>query len=381
MRFTRREFTRLGALGLAAQQVPGAARVLAQAGEDRRVGYAVIGLGRIAGHFLEGAKNSQRSKVTALVSGHRDKAEKIAAQYGVPRDSIYSYEDFDKIAANKAVDAVYVALPNSMHMEYTVRAAKAGKHVLCEKPMEISAARCQQMIDACKAAKVKLMIAYRLHFEPVTLKALDIVRSGRIGKLQAMEAANGFNIKFGEWRYTKALGGGGSLFDVGIYCLNAFRMFAGEEPFGFQGQVATIDHDERFKEVEENVSWLMRFPSGALAAGASTYGADMPGFYRLHGAYGWLQVGTYTYQGQHLQGRYAEEPNRDAKKIDVDETGQEKDPMQFVREMDHFSECILRDRTPKTPGEEGLADIRCIEAIYKTAGESGGRTAAPAVAR
>ena len=372
MAWTRREFTRLGALSTAAIAVPGAAfsgavpDIFAQ--QQERVGFAVIGLGVIADHFMRGVKQSQRCKITALVSGHRDKAERIAAEYGVPKDSIYSYEDFDRIRDNKTVQAVYVALPNSMHAEYTIRAAKAGKHVFCEKPMALSSAECQQMIDACKTAKVKLMIAYRLHYEPITLKTLEIVRSGRIGPLQAMEAANGFSIKFGEWRYTKALGGGGSLFDVGIYCLNAFRMFAGQEPSGFQGEVATIDHDERFKEVEENVSWLLRFPSGALATGASTYGGDMAGFYRLHGAYGWLQVGTYTYQGQHLQGRYAEEPHRDAKRIDIDETSQEKDPMHFVREADHFSQCILQNTEPKTPGEEGLADIRCIEAIYKAAG-------------
>jgi predicted dehydrogenase len=367
MTVSRREFGRLSALTLAMPHLASAASVLVPP-DTQRVGYCVIGLGRIAEHFLAGAADSQHSRVTALVSGHRDKAERIAAKYGVPRESIYSYEEFDRIAANRNIDAVYVALPNSMHAEYTIRAAKAGKHVLCEKPMAINSAECRQMIDACKAARVKLMIAYRLHYEPITLKALGLVRSGRLGPLQAMEAANGFNIKAGEWRYTKALGGGGSLFDVGIYCLNAFRMFAGEEPLGFQGQVSTMDHDERFKEVEENVSWLMRFPSGALATGASTYGADMNGYYRLHGAYGWLEVGSYTYQGQRIQGRYAEEPNRDAKRIDIDETSTEKDPMQFVREIDHFSECIQQDRTPSAPGEEGLADIRCIEAIYKAAG-------------
>ncbi|WP_235011414.1 Gfo/Idh/MocA family protein [Bryocella elongata] len=336
--------------------------------DTQRVGYCVIGLGRIAAHFLAGVANSQSSRVTALVSGHRDKAERVAAQYGVPMDSIYSYEEFDRIGANRNIDAVYVALPNSMHAEYTMRAARAGKHVLCEKPMAISSAECRQMIEACTVARVKLMIAYRLHDEPITLKALALVKSGQLGPLQAMEAANGFNIKPGEWRYTKALGGGGSLFDVGIYCINAFRMFAGGEPSDCHGQVSTMDHDGRFKEVEENVSWLMRFPSGALATGASTYGADMSGYYRLHGAYGWLEVGSYTYQGQHIQGRYAEEPTRDAKRIDIDETSDELDPMQFVREADHFAECILQNKTPKTPGEEGLADLRCIEAIYRSAG-------------
>jgi predicted dehydrogenase len=367
MPVSRRDFAKMSAFGLAAQWTPS---MLAQASApqtgDRKIGYCVIGLGRIAGHFLEGTKNSTHSKITALVSGHRDKAERIAAQYGVPRESIYSYEEFDRIAANPAIDAVYVALPNSMHAEYTIRAAKAGKHVLCEKPMAISSAECIQMIDACKAAHVKLMIAYRLHFEPITLKALDIVRSGKLGRQQAMESANGFNIKPGEWRYTKKLGGGGSLFDVGIYCLNAFRTFAGEEPLGFQSQVSTMDHDERFNEVEENVSWLMRFPSGVMATGASTYGADMAGFYRLHGSHGWLEVGTFTYQGQHLQGRYASE--RGAPPVILDETSQEKDPMQFIRQVDHFSECIMQDRTPQPPGEEGLADLRCIEAIYQAAG-------------
>src|ERR1019366_79105 len=147
-----------------------------------------IGLGRIAAHFLEGTNNSAQSKITALVSGHRDKAERIAAQYGVPTGSIYSYEDFGRIASNRAVEAVYVALPNSMHAEYTIRAAKAGKHVLCEKPMEISSARCVQMIDACRTARVKLMIAYRLYYEPTHIKALEIIRSGKLGLVQSLDA-------------------------------------------------------------------------------------------------------------------------------------------------------------------------------------------------
>jgi predicted dehydrogenase len=380
MAFSRRDFVKLGAVGLAAQWAPGGAMLgaIGQTGAeqsgaapsgDRRIGYAVIGLGRIAGHFLGGAQMSARSKITGLVSGHRDKAERIAAQYGVPTESIYSYEEFDKIAANPAVDAVYVALPNSMHLEYTVRAAKAGKHVICEKPMAISSAECTQMIDACKAARVKLMIAYRLHYEPITLKTLDLVRSGKLGKLQSMQGANGFNIALNEWRYTKALGGGGSLFDVGIYCLNAYRMFAGEEPSGFQGQVSTPDKgDPRFAEVEENVSWVMRFPSGILATGASTYGARMPGFCRLDGTLGSLEVSPYGYQGLRVQGRYASSADKGAPPVTIDETSAELDPMQFAREMDHFSECVTEDRVPNTPGEEGLADMQCIEAIYKSAG-------------
>jgi predicted dehydrogenase len=370
MPVSRRSFSKLGAMGLGAQWIP---RGLVQAAAttqtgQRRVGYAVIGLGRIATHFLEGTQMSAQSKITALVSGHRDKAERIAAQYGVPPDSIYSYEDFDRIAANHAVDAVYVALPNSMHAEYTIRAAKAGKHVLCEKPMEISSARCVQMIDACKAARVKLMIAYRLHYEPTHLKALEIVRSGKLGRVQSMDANHGSNMRAGEWRLTKALGGGGPMFDHGVYSLNIFRWFTGEEPAAFGGMISTPDQDERFKEVEENVQWVQRFPSGALASGAGSYGVELGGYWRLHGPWGWLQMSSLTYQGQHLFGHYASAPEVGAPWIEVDVALGEKDPMQFAHQVDHFSECILHDRVPNTPGEEGLADLRALEGVYKSAG-------------
>jgi len=361
---TRRDFSKMGAMGLAARWM----RRGWAATEERRVGYAAIGLGRIAEHFLQGARDSAQSRITALVSGHRDKAERIAAEYGVPRESIYSYEDFDRIGANRAVDAVYVALPNSMHAEYTIRAARAGKHVLCEKPMDISVAQCEKMIAACKAARVKLMIAYRLQYEPTTLKALEMVRRGKLGKIQSMEANKGSNIRPGEWRITKALGGGGAMFDHGVYCTNTFRMFTGEEPVRFLAETTTPDRDGRFSEVDENVSWVMGFPSGATGLGAASYGVEMGGFYRLQGPWGWLQMNSYTYQGQHLFGHYAETHDFKAPWIEVDETSQEKDPMQFVRQVDHFSECILRDRTPRTPGEEGLADMRCVEGIYQAAG-------------
>jgi predicted dehydrogenase len=197
---------------------------------DRKIGYAVIGLGQIAGHFLPGVGLTTNSRITALVSGHREKAERIAAQYDVPTNSIYNYENFDEIAHNPAVDAVYVALPNSMHAEYTIRAAKAGKHVLCEKPMATSVADCESMIAACKAANVKLMIAYRCHYEPTNLKAIQLIRDGSLGKVQAIESAFGFNIAPGEWRLSKKLAGGGPLYDVGIYSLNACRYLTGEEP-------------------------------------------------------------------------------------------------------------------------------------------------------
>ena len=188
MRLTRRDFAKLGALSLAARFAPPINTQLNAQAPQKKIGYAIIGLGLIADHFMRGVLDTTNSQITGLVSGHRDKADRIAAQYGVPANSIYSYEDFDQIAHNPAVDAVYVALPNSMHAEYTIRAAKAGKHVLCEKPMCTNVADAEAMIAACKAANVKLMIAYRCHYEPTNLRAVKLIRDGALGQVQAIES-------------------------------------------------------------------------------------------------------------------------------------------------------------------------------------------------
>lgn len=369
MRISRREFSRLAALGVAAGIVPeGMASGLAQAAgasQQPKVGYCVIGLGRIADHFMRGVKASSTSVITGLVSGHRDKAERIAAEYGVPASSIYSYEDMDRMRENKAIDAVYVALPNSMHAEYTIRSAKAGKHVLCEKPMSTSVKDAKAMIAACDAAKVKLMIAYRLHYEPTTRRAIKLIRDGALGQVQSIMSANGFDERAGEWRLDKKLAGGGPLMDVGIYCLNATRYLTGEEPAKFTAVVSTIDKDGRFDSVEENTSWTTQFPSGIEATCTTTYGAQMPGFYKVFGSKGWLEVDNFGYDGLHLLAEF-----RDGKGevVKLDELNTEKDPEQFVRQVDHFSECIRTGRTPDTAGEEGLRDMEYMQEIYRAAG-------------
>jgi predicted dehydrogenase len=352
-------------MGLAAQVLPGA-QLEAQNG-NRKIGYCVIGLGRIANHFIGGVGASSTSKITGLVSGHRDKAEKFAAQLGVPKSSIYSYEDMDRMRDNKSIDAVYVALPNSMHAEYTIRSAKAGKHVFCEKPMSTSVKDAEDMIAACKAAKVKLMIAYRLQYEPTNLRAIQLIRQGALGKLQVIESANGFYERAGEWRLNKVMSGGGPLMDVGIYCLNATRYLTGEEPESFAAFVSTIDHDGRFDTVEENTTWTTKFPSGVLASCSTTYGSSMRSYYRVYGSKGWLEVGTFNYEGLRLQARYSS-GEKGASPTVLDEQNTERDPMQFTREADHFTECILQNKTPKTPGEEGLRDMKCMQRIYKAAG-------------
>ena len=356
---SRRDFTKLGALGLASRFAP-ALNAQAPAQKTR---YAVIGLGRIAGHFMPGALNTTNSSVTGLVSGHRDKAEKIAAQYNVPAGSIYNYENFDEIAHNPNIDAVYVALPNSMHAEYTIRAAKAGKHVLCEKPMCTSVADAEAMIAACKAANVKLMIAYRCHYEPTNLRAVQLIRDGKLGQVQAVDSSFGFNIAPGEWRLSKTLAGGGPLYDVGIYSLNACRYLTGEEPEHISAYASTIDHDGRFKEVEENVSWTMRFPSGIVASCSTTYGANMAGYFKVYGSKGWLQVdNAFVYEGLHLRAQLGSET--------LDEPNPARDPSHFQAEAEHFSHCLQNNLEPQSPGEEGLRDMKYITEIYRSAGIS-----------
>jgi predicted dehydrogenase len=361
---TRREFTRLAVAGAASQVV---SPLLAQGG-DRKIGYCIIGLGRISmGHFMPGVVASKNSKITGLVSGHRDKALAQAAQYGVPESSIYSYENMDQIKNNAAIDAVYVALPNSMHAEYTIRSARAGKHVLCEKPMATSVADSMAMIKACKEANKKLMIAYRCHYEPTNLRAMQLIREGKLGKIQAIESSNGFKEKAGEWRLDRKLAGGGPLMDMGVYSLNACRYLTGEEPVELKGYSSVIDHDGRFDTVEENLSWTMKFPSGTVASCNTTYGASMNGFYRVHGSLGFLYAEpAFPYQGLHLTAQFADPAG--GKPIMLDEPNPSKDPSQFTAQAEYFSDCIVKDQTPKTAGEEGLLDMQYMSKIYESCG-------------
>ncbi len=356
----RRDFTRLAAAASTIAVFPTALH--AQAAPTRKIRYGVVGLGRISlEHFMPGTQMGTQGEITALVSGHPEKAQKTAAEYGVPASSIYSYETFDRIKDNPNVDAVYIALPNSMHAEYTIRAANAGKHVLCEKPMAVSVAECDAMIAACKKNNRKLMIAYRLQREATTLHAQQLVRSGALGKIQAMESCNGFNIHLGEWRLNGKLAGGGPLMDVGIYSLNACRFLLGEEPNKIAAFSSVIDHDGRFTEVEENVGWTMEFPSGTVASCATTYGANMDGFIKVYGSKGMLTLNGFGYQGITLEAKI----NGSAP---VNDAEQDKDPSQFMVESDYFSRCIL-DNTDVIPsGEEGRRDVDIMMKIYASAG-------------
>jgi predicted dehydrogenase len=332
------------------------------AANGKKIGYCIVGLGRISmGQFMPGVRISQQSKIVALVSGHRPKAERVADQYGVSHNAIYNYENYDTIRNNPEIDAVYIALPNGMHAEYTIRAAKAGKHVLCEKPMANTVEECEQMIAACKQANRKLMIAYRCRYEPTNLKAIELLRQGYAGKLLAIDSSNGFNIRPGEWRLNKKLAGGGPLFDVGIYSIQAARYLTGEEPAEVQAYSSVTDHDGRFTEVEENVVWNFRFPSGVLASCATTYGSNFIGGYaRAVGSKGMLELNpAFGYQGQHLTGK-----TEGSQPLDINY--HIPAPKQFAVEADYFAGCITENKEPKTDGEEGLRDQRLMAAIYQS---------------
>jgi len=356
MDITRRRFSGVAAMGAVWGLAP---RIGAQQ-PGRSLRYCIVGLGRISmQHFMPGTRLSKYGRVTALVSGHRDKAERMAAEYGVPAKSIYSYQDYDAIAGNPEIDAVYIALPNSMH-DYTIRAAQAGKHVLCEKPMCTSAADAQAMVDACRVARRKLMVAYRCQFEPINLRAVELIRSGKLGKVEAISTGFGFNIAAGEWRLNRKLAGGGPLMDVGIYSLNACRYLTGEEPVEVKGYSSVIDRDGRFQEVEENLAWSMRFPSGVVASCNTTYGANMTGFFHVFGSRGVIHVeNAFGYDGQHLTALVAGEPA-------INEASAERDPAHFPRLADHLAECVFDNREPKTAGEEGLRDMQLMAAIYRS---------------
>jgi predicted dehydrogenase len=356
----RRDFSRMSALAVAASQLPALAQSPPAA--SKPVGFAPVGLGTISDIFIKACQSSNKAKITGLVTGHpQEKGPKYAEMYGVPKGSIYTYETYDHIRDNPDIDAVYIGLPNSMHCEYTVRAAEAGKHVLCEKPMAISSAECRKMIDACRKANVKLMIAYRVHYDPTWLHIQQIVRSGELGDVLGFQGGFYGQKKEGEWRLDRKLAGGGSLMDLGIYPMNAIRWLSGEEPSEYHAMVSTTEKGPRFAEVEQTVEFMMKFPSGAIGTAGSSYGMNGPCTLTIDGTIGYLQVQpAFFYSGLKFTGVTKSGP--------VSEASPGVGVYQFVYEADHFADCIRNNKEPNTPGEEGLKDMVAMEAIYKAAG-------------
>lgn len=322
------------------------------------LGWAVVGLGKLAlEEVMPAFSLCKLSRPTALVSGHPEKARKVAAAHGIDPKHIYGYENYDRIAADPAIDVVYIILPNSMHAEYTIRGLKAGKHVLCEKPMAVTPAECEKMIATGKEAKRKLMIAYRLRYEPFNQTAIELCRKGELGKLKSITASNCQDTKAPNIRLSRSLGGG-PVGDVGIYCLNAVRYLTGEEPV----EVTAVAHqpadDPRFREVPESVAFTLKFPSGAIATCDCSFGAAESRRFRVQGADGVLHMErAFGYRGQRL---FLDKGGKDAElKLEA--------VNHFAAEMDYFSECVRADKESRTPGEEGLADMRVIATIEEAA--------------
>ena len=331
---------------------------------SERVGFAVVGLGRLTlEEILPAFGEAKRSRLVALVSGTPDKAARVAAQYGVRPEAVYDYAGFDRIRDNPDIRAVYVVLPNSMHKEYTIHAARAGKDVLCEKPMAVSSAEGQAMVDACRAAGRKLMIAYRCQYEPYNREVLRTVREATFGPARFIDAVNTQNQGDGaQWRLKRALAGGGSLPDIGLYCLNAARFLTGEEPVEVIARSFSPPNDPRYAEVEETVNFMLRFPGGLVANCATSYGMHESRRLAVHTPAAAISLdNAFAYQGHRLH-----VSRRDGRAEAVEERRIAMQN-QFALEMDHMAECILSNREPHTPGEEGVQDHRIMEAIYQSA--------------
>jgi glucose-fructose oxidoreductase len=363
-RTSRRAFVQAaGAAGIAATlfRTPHVLGQEANAGE-KRLGFCFVGIGNLCmNQLLPEIHHCKYAKPVALVSGHPDKARQQAQKHGIPSKNIYNYENYDSIKDNPEIDVVYIVLPNSMHAEYAIRAAKAGKHVLCEKPMANSSEDCRKMIAACKEAGKLLQIGYRLHFEPNNLALIQAIKSGESGKLKLIENGAGFSIGDPtQWRLKKAMAGGGCLMDIGIYALNAARYMSGEEPVEVHAMTYATKDDPRFKEVEEHCSFQLRFPSGVLASCASSYSTGL-NRYTAHCTKGWAELDpALSYHGN----KFALNRGHGVERPEI------PDIFQFAAEMDALCESILKNEPSHAPGEEGLNDLIAIEAIYKAA-ESG----------
>ena len=331
--------------------------------EAGTIRYAVIGLGWIAQSAVLPAFAGARrnSKLEALVSDDDTKLKALGAKYKV--DKRYSYDELDRCLADPELDAVFIALPNTMHRTYTEAAARAGKHVLCEKPMAMTQQDCQSMIDTCKNADVRLMVAYRLHFEKANLAAAELVQSGRIGEPRIFDSVFVNDVEQGNLRLRA--GEGGPLYDIGIYCLNAARSLFRAEPVEVSAWHESRSGDPRFADVPEITAARLRFPDDRIASFVCSFGGSSASEYRVVGTKGVLRLDPAYSIGEDLVHSLT------IKGKTTTRTYRGHD--QFAPELLAFSDCVLDGSEPEPSGEEGLADVRVLEALDESA-RNGGRT-------
>src|SRR5438309_5334013 len=316
---------------------------------------AIMGLGSYGTRVADAMQSCTRAKLVGAISGTPSKLTNWQSKYNIPAKNCYNYENFDQLKNNPDIDAVYVITPNALHHDAVIRVAKAGKQVICEKPMAVNAKEGQEMVDACKKAGVKLLVGYRMHFEPHTLEIVRMRKAGEFGKITFFQGLSGFVIGDPtQWRLNKALSGGGSMMDIGIYSINGSRYMTGEEPVWVTAEETKTD-PVKFKEgVDETIQFQLGFPSGAVASCLSTYSMNNLDRFFLDGLNGWAELYPATGYGP-IQGR-----------TDKGELNQPIVTHQTVQ-MDEMAQIILNGKKPIIPvdGEEAVKDLKIIDAIYE----------------
>ncbi|MFB0612897.1 Gfo/Idh/MocA family protein [Aurantiacibacter poecillastricola] len=334
-----------------------------------RMRWAIVGLGTFAvGQVIPGFGDARQSRMTSFVSGNPEKARQLGARYGVSR--FYDYANYDSIADDPEIDCVYIVLPVGLHAEYTIRALDAGKHVLCEKPMASTSAECEAMLAAARANSRTLGVAYRVHFEPNNMHALQRVENGDLGTMRFVSADHGFNANPDwpphKWRLEKALAGGGSMYDIGIYGLNtSLMMLPGDTPQAVSAHYSTPENDPRFTEVEGGLDWRVRMASGITVQGSSSYcWSPYVSRQRYFGSDASLEMSPATtyYDNRILFEAAGERPREYTAGNPI---------AQFAAQLDGFASAARAGEQHRTPGEMGLRDIRIIEAMYRSADAGG----------
>lgn len=350
--------TALGAplLSYAAGAAPGAAGKPVPQSQKKKLGIALVGLGRYAsGQLAPALQQTEGCYLAGIVTGTPAKAEEWKRKYNIPDKNVYNYDTFDSIKDNPDIDIIYIVLPNGMHAEYTIRAAQAKKHVICEKPMATSVEDCQRMIEACNNNNVKLSIGYRLHFEPHNLRVMELGQQQLYGKVQRIEAADSFVFQGSpdRWRVDKELAGGGPLMDLGIYCVQGAVYTMGKAPVAVTAKFGEVTRPEYFNEVEQSISWQMEFEGGAVADCSTSYNESASLLYGKAENGWWRLEPAYQYSG--IRGETSEGP------MNLPNVNQQ------ARQMDAFAQCVKENRHTRVPGEMGLRDVKILMAIYKAA--------------
>jgi len=316
-----------------------------------KLGVALVGLGRYSEELVSALQETNHCRLAGIVTGTESKKEKWKNKYDLSDRNIYDYKSFDSIKENKDIGIIYVVLPNSMHAEYVVRAAAAGKHVICEKPMAVTVEECDLMIETCKQAGVMLSIGYRLHFEPHHLEVIKLARQKVYGEIKTIEAAHSLANPTG-WRLEKNLAGGGPLMDVGIYCVQAARYVTGLEPIAVEAFEGSRKNKEKFKTIEESLTWRMEFSNGAVADCSSSY-SKTENYLKVEAENGWFELSpAYSYRG--IKGETSNG------KMSLPEVNQQ------ANQMDDFALAVMNKRPTPVPGEMGRQDLKILQAIYQS---------------